>query len=39
MHAPRYCLGNMAYTLGAGLLMALVTAAIIKQKPAEAARN
>ena len=39
MHSPRYCLGNMAYTLGAGLLMALVTAAIVKQRPAEVTGN
>lgn len=33
-HSPRYCLGIMAYTMGAGLLMGLVLAAIIR-RPAE----
>ena len=34
-HSPAYCLGNAGYTVGAGLLMGLVTAAIIKP-PAQA---
>ena len=33
-HSPRYCLGNMAYTMGAGLVMGLVVAAIVR-RPAE----
>ncbi len=33
-HSPRYCLGSMAYTMGAGLLMGLVVAAIVR-RPAE----
>jgi hypothetical protein len=33
-HSPRYCIGNMAYTLGAGLVMGLVLAALVK-RPAE----
>jgi hypothetical protein len=34
-HSPRYCVGNMAYTLGAGLAMGLVLAAIVR-RPADA---
>lgn len=34
-HSRAYCLGNMAYTMGAGLLMALVMAAIVKRDPNE----
>jgi len=30
-HSVRYCLVNVAYTMGAGLLMALVVAAIVRQ--------
>jgi len=33
-HSPRYCVGNMAYTLGAGLAMGLVLAAIVR-RPAD----
>jgi hypothetical protein len=33
-HSPLYCLGNMAYTMGAGLVMGLVVAAIVR-RPAE----
>ncbi len=33
-HSPRYCVGNMAYTLGAGLVMGLVLAAIVR-RPAD----
>lgn len=33
MHSPKYALGNSAYMLGAGLLMALVTAALVRQTP------
>lgn len=33
-HSPLYCMGNMAYTLGAGLVMGLVLAAIVR-RPAE----
>lgn len=33
-HSLRYSLGNSAYTLGAALVMALASAAIIKPKPA-----
>ncbi len=33
-HSPRYCLGNMAYTMGAGLVMGLVVAALVR-RPAE----
>ena len=33
-HSPRFCLGNMAYTMGAGLVMGLVTAAIVR-RPAQ----
>jgi len=33
-HSPCYCLGNMAYTMGAGLVMGLVVAAIVR-RPAE----
>lgn len=29
-HSPQYCLGNMAYTVGAGLLMGLVIAAVVR---------
>ena len=32
-HTPQYCAGQMAYEIVAGLLMALVTAALIKPKP------
>lgn len=32
-HSPAYCLGNMAYLMGAGLVMALVTAAIVRRVP------
>ena len=35
LHSREYCLGNMAYTMGAGLAMALVTAAIVKRDPDE----
>ncbi|MGI9430348.1 MAG: hypothetical protein ACR2NM_16925, partial [Bythopirellula sp.] len=34
-HSRDYCLGNMAYSLGAGLAMALVMAAIVKRDPEE----
>ena len=34
MHSPEYCAGISAYTMGGGLLMAIVTAAIVK-RPAE----
>jgi hypothetical protein len=34
-HSPRYCVGNLAYTLGAGLAMGLVLAAIVR-RPADA---
>ncbi len=30
-HSMRFCLGNMAYTIGAGLVMALVVAAIVRR--------
>jgi hypothetical protein len=33
-HSPRYCVGNMIYTLGAGLVMGLVLAAVVR-RPAE----
>lgn len=32
-HSPQYCLGNMAYTLVAGLLMGLVIATIVRPSP------
>jgi hypothetical protein len=35
-HSPKYCLGNAAYSLVAGLLMSLTMAAVIK--PVEAGR-
>jgi len=35
-HSREYCLGNMAYTMGAGLAMALVMAAIVRRDPDEA---
>jgi len=34
-HSPKYCLGNMAYSLGAGSAMALVMAAIVRRDPEE----
>lgn len=34
-HSPAYCLGNMAYSMGAGLAMALVMAAIVKRDPGD----
>lgn len=37
-HSPNYCLGNMAYTMGAGLVMGLVLAAIVR-RPAEKAAS
>ncbi|MCH8839930.1 MAG: hypothetical protein IH831_04500 [Planctomycetes bacterium] len=33
-HSPFYCLGNMAYVMGAGLVMGLVVATIVR-RPAE----
>lgn len=35
-HSREYCLGNMAYTMGAGLAMALVMAAIVRRDVEEA---
>ena len=34
-HSREYCLGNMAYSMGAGLLMALVMATIIRRDAEE----
>ncbi len=34
-HSREYCLGNMAYSMGAGLAMALVMAAIVRRDPDE----
>lgn len=34
-HSREYCLGNMAFTMGAGLAMALVMAAIVRRDPDE----
>ncbi len=33
-HTPRYAAGQVAYTLGAGVLMALITAAIVRPRSA-----
>lgn len=35
-HSREYCIGNMAYTMGAGLAMALVMATIVRRDPDEA---
>ena len=32
-HSPAYCLGNIAYVMGAGLAMAVVMAAIVRRDP------
>lgn len=34
-HSPRYCLANMAYTMGAGLVMGLVLAALVRRPTEE----
>jgi len=34
-HSPRYCLGLVGYEMGMGLLMGLVTAAIVRPSPEE----